>query len=355
MTAPHADRIRQAAAALGFDAVAFADATRPLDRDFERYEAFLDEGRHGEMDYLARHRRARRGLDHAGILAGAQTVICLARRYDRGEAAERADPPLLQRVARYARGRDYHSFLQKRLQKLAAFVRSLASGVEARALCDTAPVLERAWAARAGLGFVGKNGLLIVPGKGSYCLLGEVVTTLAVAPAAHGTPLGERCGSCTACLDACPTNAFAAPFELDPRRCVAYATIEARAMPAPELWDAMGEHLFGCDTCQSVCPYNRVAPPPASQTAPFEPHERWRGARLADLLAFDDTSWRALTGTPLRRATRRGLARNAVLVAAKAARRGDEEGLEALEAGRRHQDPEVAALAGALVPERRQT
>lgn len=355
MAASTAERIREAAAALSFDAVGFADATVPLEHDHARYRAFVAERRHGDMAYLAEDVEARRRLDGAAILEGAKTVICLARRYDRGEASEEADPPLARLVARYARGRDYHTFLRKRLNRLARFVRTLAPGVAARALCDTAPVLERAWAARAGLGFVGKNGLLIIPGQGSFCLLGEVVTTLAVEPSAFGRPIGERCGSCSACLDACPTNAFVAPFVLDPRRCVAYATIEARSAPPEALEEAMGEHLFGCDDCQTACPYNRVRPPEADTTAPFLPHDLWKNNSLADLVALDDTRWRAITGTPARRATRLGMARNAVLVAAKKAREGDPAGVAALAAASRHDDREVAELARRLGPERRRT
>ena len=302
--ANHGAAIRARAAELGFDAVAFARADRPLADDHARFADFVAQGRHGEMGYLADHVEARRRLDGEAILPGARTVICLARRYDRRDDD---DAPLARRIARYARGQDYHGFMKKRLDKLAAFLRR--SGESARALCDTAPVLERAWARRAGLGFVGKNGMLIVPGQGSLCLLGEVVTTLALDEDAYGDPMAERCGSCTACLDACPTRAFPRPFVLDPRRCVSYWTIESRELPPEPLWDALGEHLFGCDTCQTACPYNQLASPPPERTRPFAPHERW--SRL-DEVAWDDLS----RGTPLRRATRFGLRRNAILLAA---------------------------------------
>jgi epoxyqueuosine reductase len=211
-------------------------------------------------------------------------------------------------------------------------------------------VLERAWAARAGLGFVGKNGLLIVPGQGSFCLLGEVVTTLALE--AFGVPMGERCGSCRACLEACPTQAFDAPFVLDPRRCVSYATIEQRSPPAPASWESIGDHLFGCDVCQSVCPYNHVAPADPAQTAPFAAFERWAQLPLVALSSCDEAAWRALTeGSPLRRATRVGMAHNALLVAARRLTRdaGDEDARRALEAGIEHDDASVRGLAAALV------
>ena len=195
---------------LGFDAVGFARADVPLGADFAHYESFVAHGMHGEMQWLADLPEARKRLDGEHILPGAKTVVCLARRY--GRAADPDGP-----IARYARGRDYHNGMRKKLRKLAAFARTLGAGVTARPLCDQEPILERAWAARSGLGFVGKNGLLIVPGAGSFVLLGEVVTTLSLDDEAYGTPMRERCGTCTRCLDACPTQAFRAPFVLDPR------------------------------------------------------------------------------------------------------------------------------------------
>ena len=304
--------IRARAAELGFDAVGFARADAPLDDDHARFEDFVAAGMHGEMSYLADHAAARRRLDGEAILPGARTVICLTRRYDRSDAA---DPPLARRIARYARGQDYHGFVKKRLDRLAAYLRE--RGAQARALCDTAPVLERAWARRAGLGFVGKNGMLIVPGQGSFCLLGEVVTTLSLDDDAYGEAMGERCGACTACLDACPTEAFPRPFVLDPRRCVSYWTIESRELPPEPLWDALGEHLFGCDRCQTACPYNQLPPPPAEHTRPFAPHERWSQTEPGALVDVDEPTWACLSrGTPVRRATRHGLRRNAILLAA---------------------------------------
>jgi epoxyqueuosine reductase len=343
-----AERISERARALGFHAIGFA-AAAPLTADHERYLAFVAAGMHGDMGYLAEHAAARRDVACDAILPGAATVICLARRYDRAAADEASDAPLARTIARYARGRDYHGFLRKRLAKLAAYVRSLAPGTAARAVCDTAPVLERAWAARAGLGFVGKNGLLIIPGQGSFCLLGEVITTLALEPTALGQPIGERCGSCRACLDACPTEAFTAPFVLDPRRCIAYATIEARSAAAPEVAAHVGEHLFGCDDCQSACPYNRVAAPPAADTAPFRPLPVWGRTTLADLAGADEAGFAALAaGSPVRRAGRSGMARNAALVAR--ARAGDADAAAALAAAARHDHPMVRATAELDIP-----
>jgi epoxyqueuosine reductase len=313
--------VRARALALGFDVVGVARADEPLGVDHDRYRGFVAQGLHGGMAYLADHAEARRRLDTADILEGARSVICVGRRYAREGRAEAEDPPVARAIARYARGQDYHVFLRKKLRKLADYVRGLGPSVAARAFLDVEPILERAWAARAGLGFVGKNGLVITPGQGSYQLLGEVVTTLALVP---DTPIAERCGACTRCLDACPTQAFAAPFVLDPRRCISYWTIE-QAGAAPEaLREAIGEHLFGCDVCQEVCPFNRTAPPAEEKTAPFRPLDRWKGVDLADLAALTEPRWRALaTGTPIHRARWAGLARNAALVAENRLRRGE--------------------------------
>ena len=346
------DQIRAFARALAFDLVGFARADLRLEQDVARYEAFVASGMHGEMGWLADHGSVRARLDGDGILPGARSVICVARRYQRPPEEEAADGGVIPAIARYARGRDYHKFLRKRLRRLAAFVRSLGAPdgphparVHARPILDDAPVLERAWAVRAGLGFVGKNGMLIAPGLGSMVLLGEVVTTLELEP---DTPMTERCGTCTRCLDACPTQAFVAPFVLDARRCVSYLTIEHRSAIAPELREAIGGHLFGCDDCQTVCPFNAAAraraPSPQSDGDPFRPLERWSRLRLEDLLVLDDAGWGALSeGSPLRRVGRSAIARNAAIVLGN---RGDRAALTVLrEAARSHDDATVRDAA----------
>jgi epoxyqueuosine reductase len=265
------------------------------------------------MGWLAENADARERLDGEHVLPGAKSVVCVARSYARSAESEAGDADTARTIARYARGRDYHNGMRKKLRKLAALVRTLAPGARARPLCDEEPVLERAWAARAGLGFVGKNGLLIVPGAGSFVLLGEVVTTLALEP---DPPIPERCGACTRCLDACPTGAFAAPFVLDPRRCVAYLTIEHRSAIPDGLREGVGEHLFGCDECQTVCPFNARARADAELADPrFAADPRWGAVPVASLLALDDAAFTRLReGSPIGRATRAGLARNAAVV-----------------------------------------
>ncbi len=314
MVTPLEVAIRAKSRELGFDAVGFARADEPLDVDHERYLSFLAGGLHGTMEYLAESRDVRRRVDTEDILAGARTVIAVARSYRRHPDAEASDPPIARRVARYARGSDYHNGMRRSLRRLAAYVRTLPVGdghARARPMLDDVPVLERAWAARAGLGFVGKNGMLIVPGRGSYVLLGEVVTDLELAADA---PMAERCGSCTLCLDACPTQAFVRPFVLDARRCVAYLTIELRGPVPTELRAGVGEHLFGCDDCQTVCPFN-AARHEASRAGSFAPLPMWAHLTEQDLLGLDAAAWSALSlGSPTKRAELEGMARNAALV-----------------------------------------
>jgi epoxyqueuosine reductase len=339
MAAPRvsfSDQVRACARALGFDAVAIARAGPgvTLEPEFGRYEAFLAAGMHGDMGWLADNAVARSRLDGDEILAGARSVVCVARRYprdaDNGEVSRS--------IARYARGHDYHRFLRRRVRRLASFIRSLGSPeqpVEARPMIDDKPVLERAWAARAGLGFVGKNGMLIVPGLGSLVMLGEVVTTLDLH--AEDAPMAERCGSCTRCLEACPTQAFPRPFVLDARRCVSYLTIEHRGPIPVALREGVGEHLFGCDDCQTACPFNSARG--RKETAGrYRPLPRWEERSLEQMIDGDVGD-----GTPLHRAGPEGIARNAAIVLGN---RGDRASLPALaKTAETHDDPTVRDAA----------
>ena len=345
------DQVRRASRDLGFDAVAIARAGPEvvLERDTARWDAFIGAGMQGEMTWLGENRGARLRVDGEEILPGARSVVCVARRYQRPPEARESET--LRGIARYARGRDYHRFMRRRLWRLARFIRSIhpdrdaPARTQARVLCDEEPVLERAWGARAGLGFVGKNGMLIVPGVGSMVLLGEVVTTLDLEP---GEPMTERCGTCTRCLTACPTSAFPAPFVLDARRCVSYLTIEQKTAVDPELRAGMGHHLFGCDDCQTVCPFNAGigarAPLTRDDGDPFAPLERWSRVPLEDLLSLDDKAWRVLgEGSPLKRAGRARVARNAAIVLGN---RGDPSALPALrETATGHDDSMVREAA----------
>ncbi len=309
-------RVKAKARELGFDAVGIARADVPLEVDHRRYEEFLASGMHGTMSYLAENVGVRRQLSTSDIMQGARSVVCVARRYQRSATSEAGDPELARKIARYARGHDYHNVVRRKLRRLAVFLRGYGTPeapVAARPMVDDVPVLERAWAAQAGLGFVGKNGMLIVPGEGSFVVLGEVVTTLELTP---DTPMTERCGTCARCLEACPTKAFARPFVLDPRKCIAYLTIELRGpIPEPQR-EGVGEHLFGCDDCQTVCPFNgSTRPRDAGSTETFEPLPLWSELGLTDLLSLDEEKWRELSlGSPTKRAEAPGMARNAATV-----------------------------------------
>ncbi len=298
--------IRAQALALGFDLAGVA-RVEPLGPEFDHYERWVAAGRAGEMDYMTRNAPVRKNPAHSKLLDGARSVVCCAMTYARS-GDPTAKPGAT--IARYARGRDYHNFLRKKLRKLAEFVRRLAPGTRARACVDTAPVLERAWAARAGLGWIGKNGCLIHPRLGSHLLLGEVVTDLELD--ADG-PVAEQCGGCSACLSACPTDALVAPYEMDARRCISYLTIELRGPIDESLRRAMGEHLFGCDLCQDVCPFNHAAP--GSPHPEFDPTAPVHGRTVAELVGLDEAAYRRLTaGTPLARPGRDAFVRNACVV-----------------------------------------
>jgi epoxyqueuosine reductase len=294
------ESVKARARALGFDRVAIAPAG-PADHA-EHFEQWLDAGYAAGMDYLART-RVDRG-DPARLLPGCRSVVAVALAY-----GPREDDPSWAPVSRYARGGDYHELMRDRLLALAAHLREAGGGsIESRAAVDTSAVLERDLAARAGLGWIGKNTNLISPGGGSYFFIGIVLTTAELVPDA---PIADHCGTCTACLDACPTAAFVAPHVLDAGRCLAYLTIEHRGDISDEWKPAMRDWLFGCDVCQEVCPWNRRAPParePAlAPSAPLPP--------LEALLSMDDATFRArFRGSAMSRAKRAGLARNAALL-----------------------------------------
>ncbi|HEY3067540.1 MAG TPA: tRNA epoxyqueuosine(34) reductase QueG [Methylomirabilota bacterium] len=320
------EAVKARAGELGFDRVAIGPATPPTHgREFARW---LDAGYAGTMTYLARGREDR--LDPARLLPGARAVVAVALAY-----APADESPEWHGVARYARGADYHDVMRPRLEALARFLRE-AGGVDVRSrvAVDTSAVLERDLAARAGLGWIGKNTNVIDQTLGSYFFIGIVITT---ADLALDEPVPDRCGTCRACLDACPTGAFVAPYVLDARRCISYLTIEHRDDIPDELREAIGDWAFGCDVCQEVCPWNRKAPP--TREPAFEPAAAF--PPLASLLELDDAGFRArFRGTALWRARRRGLLRNASIVLAN---RGT--GADAVEHARRDPDEVVARAA----------
>ncbi len=304
--------LAEAALDLGFSRVGFAPV-EPFERGKRALESWLERGLHGEMGYLAGGQRA----DPGALLAGARTLIVAALAYpgSRSETvalrSERGGRVLSGSVARDARGGDYHLLLKERLHALADRAATLvARPVLARACVDTAPLLEREAAARAGVGFQAKNTLVIAPGLGSFVLLGELLLDIEVAPSA---PLEPRCGSCRACLDACPTGAFVNAHVLDARRCISYLTIEYSGVIPLELRRAIGNRIFGCDVCQEVCPFN--ASPAARPSAPeLAPRPELAPVDLVQLLELSSARYRKFVKrSALRRASRQTLARNAAI------------------------------------------
>jgi len=305
--------VKALALAVGFDRAGVSEAVPSDETRF--LSEWLARGYAGDMHYLGRREAER--IDPRRVLEGARSVIALGLVYDPGERGPRPDGAA--EIARYAGGDDYHDVLIDRVRALEAGLPALVGGpVRTRGYVDTGPVLERVFAARAGLGWIGKNTCLIDPKLGSYLFLGVVLTDLPLAPDA---PESDHCGSCRACLEACPTDAFPEPYVLDATRCISYTTIEARG-PIPEpLRASHGAWAFGCDLCQEVCPWNRrerreLPPDPLGLRARIRPRPEWLRPTLAWLLELDEARWREATRrTALRRARYRGLLRNALVAA----------------------------------------
>ena len=288
--------LRQRAHELGFDDCRVTTANAP--ESAPRFTQWLAERRHGEMAYL--ERTGPRRADPQQVLPGARSIITLAASYHHPDATPGP-------VARYARCSDYHGLLGKRLRQLADFVNRLG-GEGARSLwyVDTGPLLERDFAQRAGLGFIGKHTNLISRQLGNWIFLSEIITTQNLEP---DVPEKNRCGSCTRCITACPTAAITAPFQLDARRCISYLTIELKGSIPVELRPAIGSRIYGCDDCLQVCPWNRFA----REGQLMKAHARPDLAQpdLVELLSLDEAGFkRRFVGTPMLRTRRRGLLRN---------------------------------------------
>jgi epoxyqueuosine reductase len=293
---------RRAAAELGFEACGIT-APDPVPHA-DALDRWLDTGMHGTMQYMARQRRIRRE-PHRAWQAAKSAVVVLHNYYTRPDEMEPGYS-----VARYAQGVDYHGVMWAKLDELGTSIVAAAGGGEWRSYADAGPLPERELAQRAGLGWIAKNTMLIRPGLGSYTFIGILLTDLVLE---QDDPFeADRCGSCTRCLDACPTAAFPEPRVLDARRCISYLTIEARDEPPAELQPLIGDHLFGCDVCQEVCPWNvRFATETAE--ARYRPTGPWPS--LDEIAAMDDELFQARFGsTALARARRAGLQRNARVV-----------------------------------------
>lgn len=309
---PQREEIEVLARDAGFSAVAIT-SVEPLGDDYRRFCEWLEHRYHADMSYLSR--APERQSSPALVFTDAKSVITFATNYHSGEC-----PPANMRgrgrVALYARGQDYHKVITTRLRDfMARLERALGKGFRSRACVDAAPVLERALATRAGVGFFGKSTNLILPRAGSYFFLSELFLDLALPATDSFLPV--NCGTCTRCLDACPTGAFVEPFVLDSNRCISYQTIENRSAIPLALRERLGDWLFGCDVCQEVCPFNRF-----SRETEWQELQPQSGAgaslELIEVLQIrnEEEFRQRFEGTAIMRAKRRGLVRNAAMVAA---------------------------------------
>jgi epoxyqueuosine reductase len=311
LAAPHTETdwkpiLREEALALGFDAVGFAPAALG-DEAREGLRGFLAAGHHGDMGWLAARAAQRESPD--ALWPEARSVIVVGMNYGPdGDAlamtrrAERAN------VSVYARGRDYHDVLKARLRSLARAVTE-RTGAEVKLFVDTAPVMEKPLGHAAGLGWQGKHTNMVSRDYGSWLFLGELYTTLEIAP---DQPHADRCGGCSRCLKACPTDAFPAPYRLDARRCISYLTIEHKGHIPAALRPAMGNRVYGCDDCLAACPWNKFAR--RAREAAFLPRLELTAPRLADFAMLDDAAFREVfAGSPIKRTGRDRFVRNVLI------------------------------------------
>ena len=288
---------------VGFDLcrVARCDVP-PHGREFRQW---LGDGAQGEMSYMQRGEDKR--CDPQLVLPGAKSVVVVALNYFQGDAPHSGaatGKAVTGKVARYARGDDYHDVIGVKLDRVDGFLREF--GGTQKCYVDTGPVLERDFAALAGIGWHGKSTMLVNERLGTWFFLAEILTTLELPP---DQPARDRCGSCTRCIEACPTGAITAPYKLDARRCISYLTIELKGVIPLELRPLIGDRIFGCDDCLEACPWNRFAA--ASRETAFRARPFVHGMSLRDFLALDDESFRTLfRNSPIKRIKRRGLLRN---------------------------------------------
>jgi len=313
-------RLNVIAREAGFCAIGVARADA-APRTAERLNAWLASGAHGDMIWMAES--AERRGSPAGLWPEVRSVIALGMSYaPGGDPLALAARPERGRISVYAQGADYHDVVKKALKRVAGWLAQEA-GVGVKVFVDTAPVMEKPLAEAAGLGWQGKHTNLVSRADGSWLFLGAIYTTLELEPGGVMEPdtvHDVRCGSCSACLDACPTNAFPAPFQLDARRCISYLTIEHKGPIPEEFRKAIGNRIYGCDDCLAVCPWNRFADSARANKA-FLPRAEFAAPALADLLALDDAAFRKVfAGSPIKRIGRNRMVRNAAIAAGNSGR-----------------------------------
>lgn len=300
----HSQRIKAEALRLGFLSCGIAQAGF-LEQEAPRLERWLRQNHHGQMHYMENHFDKR--LNPKLLVDGAQSVVSLLLNYYPDQTQIQGT----YKISKYAYGQDYHSVIKEKLHHLLQFIQENIGEVSGRAFVDSAPVLDKAWAAQSGLGWVGKNANLITKSVGSFYFIAELIIDL---PLAYDAPTTDHCGSCTACIDACPTQAIIAPYVVDGSKCISYYTIELKENIPQEAQGKMDDWIFGCDVCQDVCPWNRFSMPHREKS--FEPHP--------DLLQMTQSDWQEITletfqkvfkNSAVKRTKYEGLVRNIRFVA----------------------------------------
>ncbi|BES62555.1 tRNA epoxyqueuosine(34) reductase QueG [Dysgonomonas capnocytophagoides] len=296
----YSDKIKEHALSLGFDACGVCRAEPIGNEEKVRLERWIADGYQADMDYLARNTEKR--IDPTKLVEGARSIISLALNYYPQER-QAEDAP---QFAFYAYGKDYHEVMKEKLNQLFDFIKTLVPDVQGRVFSDTAPVMERYWAVKAGLGFIGKNTLLIIPKKGSYFFLGEIMIDRELD---YDSPLSLSCGKCTRCLDACPTNALEKPHLLNANKCISYQTIENKGEIAESIKPLLNNRMYGCDICQLVCPWNRYARP--HTTEEFNPKAEFLSLDYDSMANMQVEDYqRIFKGSAVKRAKYSGLMRN---------------------------------------------
>ena len=326
-------QIKQIANEVGFSAVGIArvDPVQPENQPhttshanpssslssalYGRLTSWLSAGYHGTMDWMARTPDKR--ASPVQVLPGCRSIICVGINYYSEHTAD--EQPGNGRIARYAWGKDYHRLIEKRLKRLEQALHTLVPDIRTRRYVDTGPVMEKAWAQQAGLGWIGKHSNLVSPQFGSWLLLGEILTTLSLEADEPGTDL---CGTCSLCIQACPTQAITEPYVVDATKCISYLTIEysdTQDSIDPILRKQMGNRIFGCDDCLDICPYNHGVIP--TQEKAFEPTAQTRIPTLRDLLTISEKDFgQTFQGSPIRRAKHKGFQRNLAIALSNASR-----------------------------------
>lgn len=294
------EQIKEYAYSLGFDACGICKVDKIDIEEQKFFNQWIADSYHADMAYMAKNEDKR--LHPALLVDGARSVICVALNY----YPETKQPEENPQFAYYAYGKDYHDVVKAKLQQLYSYIQSIEASAAGRFFVDTAPILERYWAAKAGIGFIGKNSLLIIPKKGSYFFLGELIINIELE---YDSPLNLSCGNCTRCMEACPTKAIEKPKVVNANKCISYQTIENKGEIDKHIVPSLNNRLYGCDICQQVCPWNRYARP--HRTEEFNPSEAFLALSFERLEKLTEEEYRQIfKGSAVKRAKYSGLKRN---------------------------------------------